>query len=147
MSEKKTYQIYCRGQFVEVSEEIYTYYTRDKWRAEYAEKGRKREHIYINESDEITVTPSKEDSLDRLIEKGEQLSDSNGDFSNFIIERLDLLDAVSKLSEQEQYLIRQLYFFGKTERELAKEYGINHNAIHKKKMSVLAKLHKLLKNS
>lgn len=38
MSEKKTYQIYCRGQFVEVSEEIYTYYTRDKWRAEYAEK-------------------------------------------------------------------------------------------------------------
>ncbi len=145
MSEKKTYQIYCRGQFVEVSEEIYTYYTRDKWRAEYAEKGRKREHIYINENDEITVTPSKEDSLDRLIEKGEQLSDSNGDFSNFIIERLDLLDAVSKLSEQEQYLIRQLYFFGKTERELAKELKQTQQNIHNRKLNILCKLYKFLK--
>lgn len=83
--------------------------------------------------------------MDRLIEKGEQLSDSNGDFSNFIIERLDLLDAVSKLSEQEQYLIRQLYFFGKTERELAKELKQTQQNIHNRKLNILCKLYKFLK--
>ena len=41
--------------------------------------------------------------------------------------------ALKLLSDDERYLMIQLYFEERTERELAEELGIYHNAIHKQK--------------
>lgn len=59
--------------------------------------------------------------------------------------RLDLKCALSKLSENERDLIYRIYFLCETEREIAEEYGVFSNVIHKKKCAILAKLHKHLK--
>ena len=53
---------------------------------------------------------------------------------------------LSLLSEDEQELIRKLFYEGFTEREYAAEKGIYHNAVHKKKLRILEKLKKLLES-
>lgn len=50
---------------------------------------------------------------------------------------------LSLLSEDEQELIRKLFYEGLTEREYAAEKGIYHNAVHKKKSCILEKLKSL----
>ena len=49
----------------------------------------------------------------------------------------------SSAAEDERYLIVQLYFLEKTEREIAALEGIYHNAVHKRKLRILSKLKKL----
>lgn len=57
-----------------------------------------------------------------------------------------LIATLSLLSEDEQELIRRLFYEGLTEREYAAEKGIYHNAVHKKKMRILEKLKKLIES-
>lgn len=57
-----------------------------------------------------------------------------------------LIATLSLLSEDEQELIRKLFYEGLTEREYAAEKGIYHNAVHKKKVRILEKLKKLLES-
>ncbi|MCH5183712.1 MAG: hypothetical protein J1E00_06000 [Oscillospiraceae bacterium] len=58
---------------------------------------------------------------------------------------LDKLRAVLPLlTDKEQRLIRALYFEGMTERQYAEQEGVYRNAIHKRKVRILAKLKKLL---
>ena len=52
----------------------------------------------------------------------------------------------SLLPSEENELIEALFFEGKTERGYAKEKGIYHNAVHKKKIRILEKLKKILEN-
>ena len=54
-----------------------------------------------------------------------------------------LHEALQLLAEDERYLIVQLYFLEKTEREIAALEGIYHNAVHKRKLRILSKLKKL----
>lgn len=56
-----------------------------------------------------------------------------------------LCAALRPLAEDEQQLIAQLYFLGKTERELARLMALSHTAIHKRKLRVLSKLRISLK--
>ena len=66
--------------------------------------------------------------------------------SNYTDMKIDLRRALEQLSKNEQELIYKLFFLCQTEREVADELGIYHNAVHKKKLAILAKLHKYLKN-
>lgn len=52
---------------------------------------------------------------------------------------------MSKLSDEEQNLIVQLFYLGKTERELAVEMNKSQVYVHKTKKKVLGKLHEILK--
>lgn len=53
---------------------------------------------------------------------------------------------LSLLSEDEQELIRRLFYEGLTEREYAAEKGIYHNAVHKKKVRILEKLKRFIES-
>ena len=53
--------------------------------------------------------------------------------------------ALSKLSDEEYYLITQLFYFEKTERELARELHIAQQNINKSKQRILCKLYEILK--
>lgn len=146
MSENK-YFIYVNGRKVAVSQELYEYNKQSERKITYAEADRKTERFKVdNENLKAEFIPSLEDSLDRLSEIGEQFADKDSDFSRYADMRIDLRQALEQLSEDERELISQLYYMGKTEREAADELGIYHNALHKKKIAILAKLHKLLKS-
>lgn len=58
----------------------------------------------------------------------------------------ELYKVLSLLSEDEQYLIKQLFFEERTERGLAEELKIYHNAVHKRKNRILKKLKNILEN-
>ena len=62
------------------------------------------------------------------------------------MQRKKISECLSMLTEDERELIEALFYYGLTEREYAAQKKVYHNAIHKKKMRILKKLKKLLKN-
>lgn len=146
MSENK-YFINVGGKEVAVSKELYDYDKQSKRKITYAEIDRKTERFKADQEKlKAEFIPSLEDSLDRLSEIGEQFAEIDSDFSSHIEMKIELRQALEQLSQNEQELIYRLFFLCQTEREVADELGIFHNAVHKKKIAILAKLHKLLKN-
>lgn len=146
MSENKCY-IYVNGSKVAVSKELYDYNRQSERKITYAEVDRKTERFKVDKENlKAEFIPSLEDSLDRLSEIGEQFAEKNSDFSSYTDMKIDLRRALEQLSQNEQELIYKLFFLCQTEREIADEYGVFSNVIHKKKCAVLAKLHKLLKS-
>ena len=75
---------------------------------------------------------------------GEQILPSlSVDFEEEIIakiEKEELFTAISKLDNDEIEIIRELFYNDKTERYLAKKYGVSQVAIHKRKQRILEKL-------
>ena len=55
--------------------------------------------------------------------------------------------AILTLSKEEQWLIHEVYFENQTEREVAKQMSVYHNAVHKQKKRILEKLKKILEKN
>ena len=135
------------GTAVEVSEEIYEYLTRSDRRIRYVEKDLKRSRYIIDSEHETTkVIPKREESLDRLTEIGKEFPDGESDFQENMILKIMLEQALAKLSNEERYLITQLFYFNRTERELAAELHQTQQNINKIKHRILCKLYEILKN-
>lgn len=67
-----------------------------------------------------------------------------------ILQKLEferLHKAILTLSKEEQWLIHELYFENQTEREVAKQMVVYHNAVHKQKKRILEKLKKILEKN
>lgn len=145
MSEKQ-YYIYINGVPCEVSEEIYKYITKSDRKIKYAEEDRKQERYFIDSVNErISVKPSREDSLDRLMELGMDFPDKTIDIYESVTQKIMLEQALSKLDDEERNLIIQLFYFDRTEREVAAEIGVSQVYVHKLKEKILCKLYELLK--
>ena len=56
-----------------------------------------------------------------------------------------LKSALPLLAEDEQKLIREIFYENLSERTLAEEYGVSQVAIHKRKVKILEKLKKIMK--
>ena len=56
-----------------------------------------------------------------------------------------LKSALPLLAEDEQKLIREIFYENLSERSLAEKYGISQVAIHKRKVKILEKLKKFMK--
>ena len=56
--------------------------------------------------------------------------------------RQQLHEAIQNLQKGEQYLIIQLFYEDKSERELAAELGISQKAVNKRRHKILEKLKK-----
>lgn len=62
-------QIWIKGQLIEVSEEVYAAYVQGDRKMRYFESDLKTERILLNEEGQVVrVIPSREDSLDRLMD-------------------------------------------------------------------------------
>ncbi len=145
MSDNK-FVILVDGEAVSVSEEIYTYIKRSEWNSEYAEIKRKREQIIINNNEQtVKIIPSKEDSLDRIMETGIDFSDGSEPIDESAARKIIVEQALAMLTADERFIISEIYFAGKTERELAKELGTSQVNVHKTKHKILCKLHEILK--
>ncbi len=129
------------GIAVEVSDEVYDILKKSDRKIRYVEKDLKR-NIYIIDSvnEKVTVIPKREQSLDKLTELGKDFSDSVYDFQEGTILKIMLDQALEKLSDEERYLITQLFYLGRTERDLANELGISQYTVNRNKHKILKKL-------
>ena len=136
------------GTAVDVSDEIFEILKKSDRRIKYVEYDLKETRYIINqEKATLKEIPSREDSLDRLMSLGFDFADHTTDFREAVIKKIMLEQAVEKLSDEERYLITQLFYFERTERDLACELKIPQRTLHDKKRRILCKLHDFLKKS
>ncbi len=135
------------GTTVEVSDEIYEILKKSDRRIKYVERDLKETRYIINkEKATVKEIPAREDSLDRLTALGFDFADQTTNFRESVIDKIMLDQALEKLSDEERYLIIQLFYFGRTERELAAELHQTQQNINKIKQRILCKLYEILKN-
>lgn len=79
---------------------------------------------------------------DKMVDKPKSIDDDV--ITSILIEKLFL--AISKLSEEERWLISELFFYGKSERKVAAEAGISRRTIGYRKNNILNRLKEILKN-
>ena len=118
---------------------------------QYQEYDLKEERILIDQDTQETITiPSREDSVERLMEINYPFKDDAEEVEEQAIRNLlseQLGKAVKRLSLKDQRLIADLYVWEKSERQIAKEYGISQNMVHKRKKQVLNQLKRLLEKN
>ena len=138
-----------RKSYPEASEEVIAVLRTTERKMQYQEYDLKTERTVIDpKTQSIRVIPSREDSYERLLEQDVQFVGEN-QTEEMVIQNMQveqLYKALSLLSEDERYLIRQLFFEERTERDLAEELKIYHNAVHKRKNRILKKLKNILEN-
>ena len=97
----------------------------------------------------ITVSPAREDSLDRLTENNEhQYLLEGASPEDTLIERDELERlrlALKRLEPEERELVKALFFEDKTERQYAESLGISQKAVNKRWHKVRAKIKKFMK--
>lgn len=139
-----------RKLYPEASEEVIEVLRQTERKMQYQEYDLKMEQIVVDQEEQIVdIIQSREDSLERLMDKEVQFQEASINVEEFILQRIEIQQlhrALSHLSEDERYLIEQIYFEERTEREMAEELGVYHNAVHKKKQLILKKLKNFLKN-
>jgi len=126
---EKQFYILVKGKKIMVDEETYRVYKRPVWKEK---KSRQRDTA-------DGVIPL---SLDTLMSDGFDTSD--GTDLNAVLHDKMLLDALfaalSELNPYERALINDIFYLGKTEREIAGSLGLSQKAINKRKQKVLGKL-------
>ena len=117
---------------------------------QYQEYDLKTEKFIVDsENNKVTVIPSREDSYERLLDIGVQFEEKAPGVEEQMLRRMEaeqLHKMLSFLSADEQYLIQEIYFHERTERDFAKELGYSQNAVNKRKKRILDKLRRLMEN-
>ncbi len=133
-----------RKLYPEASDEVISVLRKTERQMQYREYDIKSEMVKVDQSEKtVTYIPSREDSLERLCEISHQFAVDQLSVEDAVICRQlheTLYAALRSLAEDEQQLILQLYFYGRTERELAKLMALSHTAVHKRKARILSKL-------
>lgn len=136
--------------YPEASDEIIAVLRTTERKMQYQEYDLKMEQTIVDQTElTVEIIPSREDSYERLLDMDMQFRDESASAEDLAIRNFQaqqLHKALSVLSEDERYLIDQLYFQEKTERELAAQLGVSQNAINKRRQRILERLRGLLKN-
>lgn len=149
MSDDKIYKIKYKGVIYDVNKDLYNEYYRTKRKIRYFEYDIKAEKIEINDKQEkVEFSSGREDSYDRLEDKGIQFTASDGN-TDVLAEKHMLYEkmgtALNLLNDDEMKIINELFFIQKSERKLSIETGIHHMTIHSRKEMILKKLKNLMK--
>ncbi|MCX4349750.1 MAG: sigma-70 family RNA polymerase sigma factor [Alphaproteobacteria bacterium] len=133
------------GTAVEVSDEVYKILRKWDRRIKYVEHDLKETRYIINQKKEtVKEIPSREDSLDRLTALGFDFENKTADFRKSVTDKIMLEQALEKLSDEERYLITQLFYFEKPVQELAAEQNVTCQTINYRKRKILTKLRELI---
>ena len=137
MEANKKRFIRVAGELIEVTKEVYLTYYRGK-RREIAQHEKEQSHHVISF-----------DALDTEGLQGAQMlaNTASPEPEDIVIAKImceKLHACMAKLSEDEQILLRMVYFDGLSERDAAQKTGIPLMTLHNKKERILAKLLKLM---
>ena len=138
-------RIWVRGRYVEVTDEVYMAYTQSDRKMRYFENDLKTERFVLGKEGQVVkVIPSREDSLDRLMdENAQQFPGDEESVENTVLHKLEvdkLHTALAMLTPEEHALIQALFFEERSESEMAVELGISQPAVYKRKVKILKKL-------
>ena len=129
------------GTAVEVSDEVYKILRKWDRRIKYVEHDLKETRYIIDQKKEtVKEMPSREDSLDRLTALGFDFENRTADFRESVSDKIMLEQVLAKLSDDERYLITQLFYLGRSERDLAEELGVSQYTVNRNKHKILTKL-------
>lgn len=130
--EPRKYFIPVDGKYYETTKEIYkVYYQMD------------RRDRYLEERDIKNGVKTFSDISNSFYTADEMIADVNVDVSNTAVSNIlfeTVLEAISTLDEEEKWLIQELFFYAKTEREVAAELGISKTALRYRKKRTLGKI-------
>ncbi|MCQ5144534.1 RNA polymerase sigma factor [Enterocloster bolteae] len=136
--------------YPEASEEVIAVLRTTERKMQYQEYDLKVEQTIVDQEEQtVTVIPSREDSYERLMEQGTLFVEDGSSVEEVAIQNIQsqqLHKALSMLSEDERILMKQIFFEGRTERDLAAEYQISQKGINKRRQRILERLRELLEN-
>lgn len=98
-------------------------------------------NIYLNELKETR----RHQSLDLSLDNGFELEDEDSSPEDKVIQDetySNLYKAISTLSKDQQWLIKEVYFKGRSQVEIAKELGVSHVAILNRFKKIYEKIKK-----
>lgn len=130
----------CTGRYeeVEVSKEVYEAYKRSYW----TEQNKDRSFYAHQSTFSSLVGGESIDNFHELVE----ISQRHYEIQYYSAPELDRAAAIHKafacLTDSELKLIKDIYVFRKTEQEIADATNVSQQAVHKRKMRILAKLRK-----
>ncbi len=96
----------------------------------------------------VKIFPSREDSYDRLLEENRQFATDEESVDDVAVKTVlieKMLVCIKLLTPEDQELITELYFKGKSEREYGIQIGISQKGVSKRKYKILNKLKKMMK--
>ena len=139
-----------RKMYPTASEEVIAVLRQGERRLQYLEYDLKVERFVLDETKQVAFfIPSKEDSLERLIETDVQFIDDGTNVEETAIKAVmveQLKGSLELLSVNEIEMINALFYQGFSEREYAKNTGVPQKTINDRKLRTLRKLKKLLEN-
>lgn len=124
------------GMLMEVTEDIYKEFYKNKRRQKYLDERSEENGDFSYDM----LTTNQFNGEDILIDESQDIAEMVAD--RIMLDKLQ--EAVHLLTDDERELIQALYYEELTEREYARKKGIYHNAVHKRKVRILAKLKKIL---
>ncbi|AGL02848.1 sigma-70 family RNA polymerase sigma factor [Desulfoscipio gibsoniae] len=137
-----------REKYPDLSDDIIDVLMKSDRKMEYQQYDLKVGRYRIDSTTQIvTYIASKEDSYDRLSEENRQFAAEDESVEDAAIKAVMLekmLACLKLLSPEEQTLITELFFKGKSERKLSAETGIHYMTIHDRKIKILGKIKKLM---
>ena len=108
--------------------------------------------IYLQEEYEMKMSDNKyklcNQSLEKYLDNGFDVIDENQDVEEMAIKQAEkerVLEAIAKLEPQQQWLVKQIYVYGRKQVEIAEELGVGESAIRSRLKKISAKLKKFLK--
>ena len=142
-------QLWINGEYIDVSDEIYTVYFKGQRKMSYFEKDLKSERVVKDKNGDIEkIIPSREDSLDRLLSDNLRQFSDNSESVETVVQTNDEIDklhiALKQLSANEWVIIKMLFYDEMSERDTAKVLGISQVAVNKRKHRILKKLKKII---
>ena len=87
----------------------------------------------------------KDSSLERMVEAGFQVADPNSNIEEKLLEKYDieqLSEAIKTLTEDQKWLIEQVFFYGRKQSEVAAELGIEPVAVWNRLQKIYNKIKK-----
>lgn len=131
---------------VPVTDEVYKEYYKMKRRERYMEEDIKVGSSIVDPETGAVIgyKPSKEDSIQRLMDKGQDFADEKS-LEDIVVDKAMLLilrEAMKELDRKELELIQYLYAEQMTVREAAKKMGSSHVTVMNKRDKLLDKLRK-----
>jgi RNA polymerase sigma factor (sigma-70 family) len=137
-----------RKKYPDLNDEIIEVLEKSDRKMEYQQYDLKVERYQIDcTKHTVTCIPSREDSYERLLEENRQFAAESESVEDaavkaVMIERM--LNNLKLLAPEEKELIEELFFKGKSERQVSAETGIPYMTIHDRKVKILGKLKKYL---
>lgn len=139
-----------REMYPDASDEVIKCLRKGHRKMEYAEYDLKAERIRVDAKyKKVVFIPSREDSLERLLDEDKQFEDGGESPEDMAIQTVmisKMMECVALLSDVERKLITELFFNGKSEREWSVECGVPQKTLNDRKNRILAKIKKLMEN-